>query len=139
MNKVTSFEEACQILGRDPKKAPDFSLLITVTKEEDAELFEEQQSEVNYLDACFKLPIVVQAVNGKDFKADFANWNQLKYFPWLKAVKDAAAPGGVRFAYDDFGYVRSTTCVGSRLCSKDRETARYIVETFPDLYNALFR
>ncbi|MEM7550879.1 MAG: hypothetical protein AAF363_14445 [Bacteroidota bacterium] len=58
---------------------------------------------------------------------DWANKNEWKY-----TMRFVMSPSGFRFNFYDLWLTFSL--VGSRLCLKDAESARYIGETFPDVF-----
>jgi len=125
MEKLTdlkTFEDACKILGIDPA-----SVVAPGTVQEDTAA----------LVALAKLFIIVRAANrlvndGQDWKPDWNDDDQYKYFAYFW-MDDNGSSG---FQYGDFGYWLSYTVVGSRLAFKTSEAARYIGETFTDLFKA---
>jgi len=58
---------------------------------------------------------------------DWNNDNQYKYYPWFKM-------GSSAFRCDGYDYWNSSSDVGSRLCFKSSELARFAGEQFTDLY-----
>lgn len=113
VKKIKTFEAACKLLKLDPVKTiPDFS---GFPKEDHAAMI-----------AHAKLVIIAKAANG-DWKPDWQNHDQYKYYPWF----EMHAPGFQFVNAIDY-YLFSD--VGSRLCFRDRETAKHIAETFIDLY-----
>ena len=116
MEKIKSFEEACKALGIEPN-VPDFS----------NSPVEHQKA----LSAHYKLVIIAQALN-EGWKANFDDHNEWKYYPWF--VKQP----GVGFSDLVCGRSDANAHVGSRLCYKSRELARYAGETFKELYNEYY-
>ena len=123
---IKTFEDACQVLGLDPKKAiPDFSV------------FPKQHQKA--MEAHAKLIIISDALNtvengGKRWIPDWTNSKWDKYYPWF----DMGSSSGVGFSYCVYDYWRSDSYVGSRLCFKSSDLAEYAGEQFEDLYKAYF-
>jgi len=63
----------------------------------------------------------------EDWTPDWDNSNERKYFPWFKMCS-----GG--FRYDDFAYWLTGSSVGSRLCLKSDELAKYAGTQFTEVY-----
>jgi hypothetical protein len=64
------------------------------------------------------------------------NWkddNQTKYYPWF--YMDKAGSG---FSCDVCDFARSCSSVGSRLCFKSSELAKYAAEQFAPIYKEFF-
>ncbi|WP_317899446.1 hypothetical protein [Aurantibacillus circumpalustris] len=78
-----------------------------------------------------KVGIIAKALNEGWFP-DFSNSNQVKYYPWLKYSP------GVGFSCGVCVGDNADSGVGSRLCFKSEELARYAAEQFKDIYNDLF-
>lgn len=123
MKKVTSFEEACTLLGIDPNALPDVSNL--------PEEFR------NAIICQYKLMVITKAVNeGKE--PNWADNDEPKYFPWYEVVVDKSKASGFGLSFGGCACRYTHTTVGSRLSSTSREAAIYIGETFKDLYEGLF-
>jgi len=124
--KLKTFADACKVEKLDPKKVlPTFAGY--PAKDRKAMI------------AHAKLVIIIRAANrlangGKQWKADFSNHDQWKYVPWFHHPKGGSS--GFRFNGD--GGWGSISHVGSRLCCISSEVARYVGETFLDLYNEYF-
>jgi len=81
-----------------------------------------------FFEGMYKAVVVTEALNeGK--KPDWDNDNQQKWFPWFWMSP-------ARFRFDVTVYVDTNASAGSgsRLCSFDRETARYSATQFADLW-----
>jgi hypothetical protein len=85
MNKVTSFEAACEIRGIDPNNLPDLDLIN-----------EEFRTTII---AQYKLMIIRDAIVG-DWRPDYNNYGQRKWYPWFWMD----SPG---FRFDDSSYSRA--------------------------------
>lgn len=116
MDRIKTFEEACEKLGLDPQKTiPDFSMF---PKEHQTAMI-----------AHAKLIIINEALN-EGWKPDWTNGQWDKYFPWFVM----GSPSGDGFSYCDYDNWHASSGVGSRLCFKSRELAKYAGETFLQLY-----
>ena len=82
-------------------------------------------------DAYLKLIVIARALN-EGWTPDWGNSNQYKYYPWFDLSS------GCGLSCDDFGYLRSDSLVGSRLCFKSRELAEYAGKQFIELYKEFF-
>jgi len=116
MKEIKSFEDACKKLGIKTK-LPDVSMMPA-----------DQQKAII---AHYKLVIIAQALND-GWKPDWSNYDEWKYYPWF----DMSAASG--FAFDDYVHWDSTSTVGSRLCFKTRELAKYAGTQFLSLYKEYF-
>jgi hypothetical protein len=114
MNKVTSFEAACEIRGIDPNNLPDLGLIN-----------EEFRTPII---AQYKLMIIRDAIVG-DWRPDYNNYGQRKWYPWFYMD----SPG---FRFDGSGYscAYALAGAGSRLCFKTEEQSDYCAQTFIELW-----
>ena len=79
--------------------------------------------------AKYKLEIITQAINKlTNFEIDWDNECQRKYYPYFKMGKNFG------FCSVDYDYWISGCRVGSRVCFKDEEIARYMGTQFEDTY-----
>lgn len=141
---ITNFEEARKYLGGKPNA--DFivskKLLSgnSVSLENVAKLVNDiNPKHVKALVALNKLFTIAQAWNKEDdFKPDFSNRNQTKWFPWFVYSDNAA---GFVCAYTYNTATSAHANIGSRLCFKTSARARQFGEQFIDLWNdvLLFR
>ena len=122
--QLTSFEDACKILGLDAEKVvPDFSNY--------------PEADKKAMIAHAKLVIIAKAANqlandGKEHKPDWNDGKLNKYYPWFYMG------GSLGFRCYDYDYWDSYSNVGSRLCYISREVAEYVQETFFELYKEYF-
>ena len=116
--QIKSFEDACNALNIKPN-VPDFSG--SPGKHQKALL------------AHYKLVIVVEAVN-EGWQPDWSNNDEYKYELWPDVVEDKSKPSGFGLSCDGYDGWHSYTCVGSRLCFKNRDIAKYTFDTFTELY-----
>jgi hypothetical protein len=107
--RIKRFEDACAITGDDPED-PKFTAGFA-----DSNAFE-------------KLKVIAKALN-EGWYPNWENSSEYKYYPWFTM-------GSSGFRLDDVSYDRSHSTVGSRLCFKSEELARYAVAQFLDLYKA---
>ncbi|MGE8528473.1 hypothetical protein [Chryseobacterium rhizosphaerae] len=117
--KVKSFEDACQILGIEPN-IPQVEML--------------PENHQKAIIAHYKLVIIAQALN-EGWKPNWDDDDEYKYYPWFDMEGSSSGSG---FSYLGYGHWYSDSYFGSRLCFKSRELARYIGETFVDLYREYF-
>lgn len=111
MKKIKTFEDACKALKLK------FTTPAGLTKDE-----------VAYL----KLKIIAKALN-EGWEPNWNNWDEWKYYPWFCMGDNGASPG-VGFSYGGYDLVRTTSGVGSRLCFKTRELAKYAGQQFLEIY-----
>jgi hypothetical protein len=118
---VTSYEKACEYLGRDEHVG------ITTTGE---------NPHTGAILAMFKLVTIAEAWNKIDgFVPDFTNRSQDKWFPYFYYEKESA---GFVFAHANDAPSRTGANVGSRLCFKSSNRAREFGKSFIDLFNEFF-
>ena len=114
--KIKTFEEACKALNQDPT-LPEYPML--------------SEAEKKAAIAHYKLVIIARALNG-NWKPDWTNWNENKYFPWFDFR-------GGRFVFRLVGCDYTLSYLGSRLCFRTRELAEYAGKHFEDLYNQFLK
>ncbi len=118
---VTSYEKACEYLGRDEHVG------ITTTGE---------NPHTGAILAMFKLVTIAEAWNKIDgFVPDFTNRSQDKWFPYFYYEKEYAG-----FGFSSASAAPSSTYagIGSRLCFKSSNRAREFGKSFIDLFNEFF-
>jgi len=111
---IKTFEEACTKLNIPPT-LPDVSMLR-----------EQNQKAVV---ANYKLDVIQEAIN-EDWKADWNNWDQRKYYPWFQK-----SSSGVGFSFLGCTRDYAFSGVGSRRVFPSAEIARYVGDQFIELYN----
>lgn len=107
--KIKTFEAACKALKLDPKKATP--KIVGFPKQHAKALI-----------AVGKLMIIIQALNG-DWKPNWQDTNQVKYYGWWDLNKDSNNRSGFRLYLVCARYLGSN--VGSRLCFRSRELAEW--------------
>jgi hypothetical protein len=116
---VKTFEQACESLGLDPVNIiPEVS-------------FYPEDSRKAVV-AMAKLLIINRALNG-DWKPDWNNVEEYKYYPWWNMEKTDDNPSGFGL-YCVYYFHLSTSGVGSRLCFQTRSLAEHAAKHFIDLY-----
>ena len=117
-DKIKSFEDACKHLGLNPNDLPVVDML--------------PEKDRKSIIAYYKLTIITRALN-EGWEPDFSNWNEHKYYNWfyIEENKDQRSSG---FRFDGALYSFTYTILGSRLCFKNRELAKYATEQFKELY-----
>jgi len=123
MQQIKTFEEACKKLGVSPKDLPIVKALPA----------KHQQA----LIAHYKLVIIAEALND-GWQPDWNNFSQGKYYPWFDVIATAKKPSGSGLSCDGCDRWLAYTTVGSRLCYKDSETAKYAGKQFKKLYEEYF-
>ena len=118
MNKVTSFEAACEIRNIDPNLLPDLEMIA-----------EEYRKPII---AQYKLMIIRDAIVG-DWRPDWNNSRQYKWYPWFYMNSS-----GFRFNGSDFVITHTDSAGGSRLCFQTEEQTEYCATTFLELWCDLF-
>jgi hypothetical protein len=118
MDRVKSFEDACQIVQ------PSENLKVLLN-------YPGIDKIMNTARAGAKLMIITKALNEGWFP-DWTNVDEYKYYPWFYMDKNKYSPSG--FGLYDVAYDRSNSDVGSRLCFKSEELAKYAATQFNDLY-----
>lgn len=121
--KITSFEEACKERGLDPVKVlPDVSGMP-----------ESMQKTVT----AYAMLCIIQSVLNGDWKPDWNNTSEYKYYPWFDVEEDDTVPSGFRLSCVGYGCGLSAASLGSRLYYRDADTAEFAGRTFIELYNDL--
>lgn len=118
---VTSYEKACEYLGRDT------SVEIKVGG---------NNPHIKAIIAMFKLVTIAEAWNKIDgFVPDFGDYKQYKWYPYFYYEKESAG-----FVYSGASYAPSSSAanLGSRLCFKSSNRAREFGKSFIDLFNEFF-
>lgn len=113
-DRVKTFEDACQVLGLDPKQLP----VVDLFPEKD------RKSIIAY----YKLTVIIRALN-EGWEPNWRGWGECKYFNWF--YFDSAD-----FAFEQVADVSAKTAahISSRLRFKTRELAAYAGRQFRDLY-----
>lgn len=122
--KIKTFQAACKYLGLDPVKA--LPKVGTMPKKH-------QQATL----AHAQLVIIAEALNqeangGKPWKPNWKNGQWDKWYPWFNLSS------GSGLSYLGYGYQRSDSCVGSRLCYISSDVAKYAGTHFQKLYKQYF-
>ena len=117
-DRIKTFEDACKALGIKSKE------VISITGNDKA-----LNNDLASINAYAKLIIITRALND-GWQPDWKDSNQYKYYPWFKM--------GSGLSYDVYVLTCTDTCVGSRLCLKSAELAKYIGTQFSALYSDYF-
>ncbi len=116
IERIKTFQDAINELGEDDEDVKAFRLI---------ENIEIPKHIISHLQSI----IIVKALN-EGWIPDWSNRNQAKYFPWFDM--EASSAGG--FVYGDYGFWITNTFVGSRLCLKSSELAKYVGKQFKEIY-----
>lgn len=119
--EIISYEKACEVLNRIPE-LPDLSIL--------------SEAERRYYTDHMKLTTIIAAMNKVegDWKPDYSNRNQAKYYAWPWVAADKERPSGFGFSTSTCTFDFTHSCVGSRLCMKSAEMVLWALEQHRDLY-----
>lgn len=115
--RIKSFEEACMALGIDPLHLPIVENL--PVKDQDAII------------AFYKLTIIIRALN-EGWEPNWKDSNEFKYYNYL------FVRSGSCFVYSTTYFTSTSADVGSRLCFKSSELAKYALSQFKELYLQYF-
>lgn len=140
MERVKTFEDACNELGNDHQTVIDYYALCDATCTKDI---------LSYA----KLRIIAAALN-EGWKPQFTT-DEYRYFPWFylyiqseidemseeeksrvvyRSYFSADAGGGVAFAFTVYDSSDTCTYIGSRLAFKTRELAEYAGRQFVEIW-----
>lgn len=118
MDMVKNYEDACALEGTCPI---DNLPYLTPKNDDD-----------RYLNAIKKSIVIVRVLNG-DWKANYADKDQNKWYVWMRY--DSSLRAFVfNFTYNVYTHAHAGT--GSRHVFKDAETAKYFATQFADVINA---
>lgn len=124
MKLPRTFESACKVLKRNPKKLPG-------VKDLEPEM-------ACYILAQFKLATIAEAINLlRKWKIDWTNSDQYKYFPVFYQTVKNGKPSRFAFTVSDYGWTGTHSHGGSRLCLSTREDSDYFGTQFIELWNDL--
>ncbi|WP_343322304.1 hypothetical protein [Sphingobacterium multivorum] len=126
MKHLATFEAAAKTIGLDPAQLPIVSHL------------PEQMQKAPV--ALFKLSVISAAAWQKEgVQINWNDWSQKKYFAWWDMrSKDESVGSASGFSFNDYGYDRSYSDVGSRLVFPTRKALEYVAETHYDLYRDIY-
>ena len=117
MVRIKTFEDAIKETCRP--EVPDFSNLPEDLRE--------------YFKAQYKIIVIAEALN-EEWKADWNDGDQCKYYPYFYMSSGAFVFGATYYDYSN-AYAGN----GSRLCLKTRELARYAGEQFLEVWTAIIQ
>ena len=117
---VKTFEDACDILYIEKKDLKEF-----IPFENPKNDFQEAQN------AFAKLQIIIKSIN-EGWKPNWNDSNEYKCYPYFNMA------GGFAFVDTRYFYVNTGTFVGSRLCFKTENGAKYVANQFLDLYRIFY-
>lgn len=92
--------------------------------------------------ALLKLQVITEAVNNDDskvpeWKADYNDSNQRKWFPWYYGGSSDGSGSGFRFAYSHFNWAATSSAFGARLALKDEDRSDFMNKHYSELYKEL--
>jgi hypothetical protein len=115
MESIKTIEDACNVTGMPA--TPEFN-----------EVPEELRE---YMKAVYEAVVVTKALVG-DWKPDWNDRSQRKWFPWFEM-----SSGGFVFGDADCAYSCAYAGSASRLCFQTDELARYAGRQFTDVYSRI--
>lgn len=118
MQKPTTIEEAFKALGLERPSPEDFSHI--------PERFRDKQI------ATYEGQVVVAAING-DWKADYGDHNQEKWYPVCYQEEGTNDLSGFRFLGADYDYADTYRGGGSHLVFSGREDVIHYITHFLEL------
>ena len=117
LERVNSYEDACEVVDIDPIESLPF--VTPVNKRQVA------------TNARFMVDVIQEAIVG-DWVADYNNPNQRKWYP--RFIYDSASTS-FRFSYAFYGSAYAYASSGARLSFETEEQAIYVGTKFIDLFN----
>jgi hypothetical protein len=111
IGSITTYKQVCKALNIEELTLSDFSFLPTEDRKKTL--------------AFHKLQQIAKLFNG-DWKPDWKNTNQNKYYPYFNA-----ASGGLGFSDSGSCFF---SCFSSVVYFKDKETSDYVGKTFLSIY-----
>jgi len=118
MERIKSYEDACEELGERPLSLSDFNFLPAIDRE------------YHYHD--HRRVIIARALN-EGWVSDYGDTDQAKYYVWYKYLGSSRG-----FAYYRYDYIYSYSFVGARHEFKSLELAKYFAAQFIGEINACF-
>lgn len=115
-DRVKTFNDACEVLGVDSGTTISMSSTDPIIS-----------NEMKAAQAFIKLTIIAKALN-EGWTPDWENTDEYKYWPYFKMKS------GFGFSGTYYAYWGTLTHVGSRLCFKTEELAKYAATQFESIY-----
>lgn len=117
--EITSFEDACKYLGKNPKKLPNVKGL--------------DERYTKRLIADYKLSVIADALR-QNIDVIYLDTNTWKYFAIFKVKADKKRPSGFALSCNRYANWTTTSSVGVRLCFQIADLAIYFGKQFIDLH-----
>ncbi|MCL1657436.1 hypothetical protein M2T79_12595 [Elizabethkingia miricola] len=96
----------------------------------DETYFNEQNEDLESDEVAYrKVKLIVKALN-EGWTPDWSDSDQYKYFPWF----NMGSSSGAGFSCNVYDHWYSLSPVGSRLCFKNRDLAKYAGQQFESIY-----
>jgi hypothetical protein len=115
-DKIRSYSDVCEELGEKELSLSDFDFLDIEYRNKIL-----NQSKLKQIEKLFNF----------DFKIDWSNHNQYKYYPYFEVSGSGLGLGFYGSYYDGSGFG------GLPAYFKDRETSDFVGKTFVDIYKEL--
>lgn len=92
--------------------------------------------------ALLKLQVITEAVNNDDpkvpeWKADYNDSNQRKWFPWYVGGSADGSGSGFRFHASSYDWSFTNYYFGARLALKDEDRSGFMNKHYSELYKEL--
>jgi len=113
VERISSYEDACDDLDLEPLKISAFSFLPEVDRK--------------HAFASHKLTVIIKALN-EGWEPNWTDSNESKYYAWFKN-------SGSGFSFLGYYYDFSYSHVGARLHFKSRELTEYAAKQFINEFN----
>lgn len=117
--EITSFEQACKVLGLSPSNLPKVGNLPVRHRKR--------------IIADFKLTIIAEALKG-GWVANYSDTSQAKYYALFRVNADQKRPSGFGLSFGDFDYWFTYSRVGVRLVFPTWAMAEYFGKQFIKLH-----
>ncbi|AQX84007.1 hypothetical protein ELBR111191_14730 [Elizabethkingia bruuniana] len=96
----------------------------------DETYFNEQNEDLESDEVAYrKVKLIVKALN-EGWTPDWSDSDQYKYFPWF----NMSSSSGAGFSFFVYVHWYTYSYVGSRLCFKNRDLAKYAGQQFESIY-----
>ncbi len=115
-DRCKTWEDVARIKGIDPLRLP---------------FLNSKGDTSSAVNAFFKAITICEVLN-EGWKPNWDNSSEYKYYPYFDMRSSAG------FSCDSYNRWLSDTSVGSRLCFKNAELAKYAGEQFNEIYKAFF-
>jgi len=121
MERVKTFDDALEIYKQDHDISSDMQAILDYKGNDTGMIAMQGFAQIN----------IIRAVLNEGWAPNWYNENEYKYYPWFKMFASG-------LSYDDCIYARLNSVVGSRLCYKSLDLAKYAGTQFIDIYQKFY-